>query len=87
MSTKTIIIYFVVSFINVFLHIVRSIMVIKSSKAKASAWNAVCYTFSAVVIKFISEVDLWVAIVVQAITNYIGCYAAMWYSEKKLDKK
>ena len=87
MSTSTIIIYFVVSFINVFLHIVRSIMVIKSSKAKASAWNALCYTFSAVVIKFIAEVDLWVAIVVQAITNYIGCYVAMWYSEKKLEKK
>ena len=86
MSTQ-ILIYFVVSFINVFLHIVRSIMVIKSSKAKASAWNAVCYTFSAVVIKFISEVDLWVAIVVQAITNYIGCYVAMWYSEKKLENK
>ncbi len=87
MPVQKIIIYFVVSFINVFLHIVRSIMVIKSSKAKASAWNAVCYTFSAVVIKFISEVDLWVAIAVQAITNYIGCYVAMWYSEKKLEKK
>ena len=85
--TSKIIIYFIVSFINVFLHIVRSIMVIKSSKAKASAWNALCYTFSAVVIKFIAEVDLVTAIIVQAITNYIGCYVAMWYSEKKLEGK
>ena len=77
-------IYVVVSFINVFLHIVRSILVIKASKLVASSANCICYTFSAVVIKFISEVDLWLAICVQAATNFVGCYVAMLFVERLL---
>jgi len=80
-------VYVAISLINVFLHIVRSILVIKSSKMFASLANCICYTFSAVVIKFIAEVDLWIAITVQATTNFIGCYMAMWFCEKILKKK
>ena len=76
-----IIIYFLISLINVILHIVRSILVIKSSKIIASLANCICYTFSAIVIKFIAEVDLYIAIVVQASTNFIGCYIAMVLSD------
>jgi hypothetical protein len=79
--------YFIISFINVFLHIARSILVIKSSKLIASFANCVCYTFSAIVIKFIAEVDLWIAICVQATTNFFGCYVAMLVCEKVLEKK
>ena len=79
--------YIFISLTNVFLHIVRSILVIKSGKFVASAANCICYTFSAVVIKFISEVDLWVAIAVQASTNFIGCYLAMWFCEHILKKQ
>ena len=78
--------YFIISFMNVFLHIARSILVIKSSKLIASFANCVCYTFSAVVIKFIAEVDLWIAICVQATTNFFGCYVAMLVCEKVLEK-
>ena len=77
-------IYIAVALINVFLHITRSILVIKSNKLIASLANCVCYTFSAVVIKFIAEVDLWIAIAVQATTNFVGCYIAMWFCEKIL---
>ena len=80
-------VYVTVAFINVFLHIFRSILVIKSSKLSASFFNCVCYTFSAIVIKFIAQVDLWVAIAVQASTNFIGCYVAMWAAEKYLKWK
>jgi hypothetical protein len=31
-------------------------------------------------------VDLWVAIAVQASTNFIGCYVAMLFCEKFLKK-
>lgn len=79
--------YFIISFINVFLHIARSILVIKSSKLIASLANCICYTFSAVVIKFIAEVDLWIAICVQATTNFFGCYVAMLVCEKYLNKE
>ena len=79
--------YIVISLANVFLHIFRSILVIKSSKLSASFFNCVCYTFSAIVIKFIAETDLITAIIVQATTNFIGCYVAMWTSEKYLKWK
>ena len=79
--------YFIISFINVFLHIARSILVIKSSKLIASLANCICYTFSAVVIKFIAEVDLWIAICVQSATNFFGCYIAMLICENYLNKK
>lgn len=76
-----IVLYIIISLVNVFLHIVRSILVIKANKIIASLANCICYTFSAIVIKFIAETDLWIAITVQASTNFIGCYLAMWFCE------
>lgn len=76
-----IIIYFVVALINVFLHVTKTICVVKSGKLKASILNTICYTFAAVVIKFIAEVDLYIAIIVQASTNFLGCYIAMLVCE------
>lgn len=78
--------YVLISLANVFLHIARSILVIKSSKMVASSANCICYTFSAVVVKFIAETDLWIIVIVQASTNFIGCYLAMWFCEKYLNK-
>lgn len=79
--------YFIISFVNVFLHILRSILVIKHTKFVASLANCICYTFSAVVIKFIAEVDLWIAISVQATTNFIGCYVAMVVADRFIKNK
>lgn len=76
------ILFILVSLINVFLHIFRSILVIKASKLSASVANCITYTFSAVVVKFISESSLLVAIIVAAVTNFIGCYLAMYVYEK-----
>ena len=84
---NTLIVYIIISFTNVFLHITRSIFVIKSGKFIASLMNCICYTFSAIVIKFIAETDIYIAIAVQATTNFIGCYLAMLVCEKLLNKK
>lgn len=84
---NALIVYIIISFINVFLHITRSIFVIKSGKFIASLMNCICYTFSAIVIKFIAETDIYIAIAVQATTNFIGCYLAMLVCEKLLNKK
>ena len=84
---NALIVYIIISFINVFLHITRSIFVIKSGKFIASLMNCICYTFSAIVIKFIAETDIYTAIAVQATTNFIGCYLAMLICEKLLNKK
>lgn len=37
---------------------------------------------SAVVVKFIAESDIMVAIIIAAITNFAGCYAGMYVFEK-----
>lgn len=81
------IVYIIIAFVNVFLHIFRSILVIKSGRLLASFFNMICYTFSAVVIKFIAEFDLTTAILVQAGTNFVGCYVAMWVADKFLTSK
>lgn len=81
-----IIIYFIVAFTNVFLHVTKTIYIVKSGKLKASILNTICYTFSAIVIKFIAEVDLYIAILVQASTNFLGCYIAMIICEKFTNK-
>lgn len=73
--------YVLTAFTNVFLHIIRSILIIKSTKLIASTVNCLCYTFSAIVIKFIAETDLLTAIIVQATTNFIGTWVAMWVYE------
>ena len=75
------ILYIIIAFLNVFLHIFRSIAVIKSTKLIASSCNCICYTFSAIVIKFIAETDLLTAILVQAVTNFIGTWSAMYVYE------
>ena len=87
MGIGSLVTYIIISLINVFLHIVRSILVIKASKLIASLANCICYTFSAIVIKFIAEADLWIAICVQAGTNFFGCYFAMMFCEHVLKKK
>ena len=84
---STILIYITISFVNVFLHITRSIFVIKSGKSIASLMNCICYTFSAVVIKFIAETDIYTAIAVQSTTNFFGCYLAMLMCEKVLKSR
>lgn len=77
-----IVIYVLVSFVNVFLHVFKNILVIKSTKMIASIANCVCYTFAAIVIKFIAETDLYIIIIVQAFTNFFGNYVAMAVYEK-----
>ena len=81
------ILFIIISLINVFLHIFRSILVIKATKLTASLANCITYTFSAVVVKFISESSLEIAIIVAASTNFIGCYLAMYIYELIYEKK
>lgn len=40
-------IYFIVALVNVFLHVFKNILVIKSTKFRASLANCICYTFAA----------------------------------------
>lgn len=81
-NIMNLILYVVISFLNVFLHVGKNILVIKGSKLVASTANCITYTFSAVVVKLISESDLTTAMIVAATTNFLGCYTAMWVCER-----
>ena len=81
-------IYIIVGFLNVFLHTSKNIIIIKyPSKFVGSLSNCICYTFSTVVIKFIAEYDMLTALCVQAVTNFLGCYTAMRFTEWILKNK
>ena len=78
--------FFIISFVNVFLHTLRSILLIKSDKLTSSIANCICYTFAAVVVKEIADNDLVTSVIILAATNFIGCYIATWlyeYLERK----
>lgn len=79
--------YVIISFTNVFLHIFRMLLVVKSGKLIASLANCICYSFSAVVIKFISETTFITAIIVAIVTNFCGCYVGMLVYEKFVTNK
>ena len=83
-----IVLYALISFLNVFLHTAKNIIIIKyPSKLIGSLANCICYTFSAIVVKFIAETELWIAICVQATTNFVACYIAMWFCDWILKKQ
>jgi len=74
-------IYFICSFVNVFIHVIKTLLIVNSGKFVSSLSNSFCYTFSAVVVKFIAESDLTTAIIVSATTNFLGCYCGKYVYE------
>lgn len=74
--------YFVCSFINVFIHVIKTLLIVNSGKLVSSLCNSFCYTFSAIVVKFIAESDLTTAIIISASTNFLGCYCGKYMYEK-----
>ena len=81
------VIFFVLSLINVILGSMRSILTVKSSKKVAVIINTVSYTFYAIVIRLISDQPIYIVIIFTAITNIIGVNLAITFIEKfKHDK-
>ena len=76
------ILYFICSFINVFIHVIKTLLIVNSGKLVSSLCNSFCYTFSAIVVKFIAESDMTTAIIIAATTNFLGCYAGKFVYEK-----
>ena len=79
--------FFIISFVNVLLHISRSILVIKASKLVASLANMITYTFSAVVVKSIADNDLITSIIVLSTTNFLGCWVGMYITNKLIKNR
>ena len=76
-------IFILCTFLDAFLRVLKNILVVKPNKALASTINATLYLFNALVIKYIAEQDLTTTIILVTINSWIGCYIAMWVSEKR----
>ena len=77
--------FFVISFTNVFLQNLKYIFLIKSTKLKAALIGMVTSVFYATVVVLIAKHG-WTAIVIVAITHFFGIYCARLVSEL-LEKK
>lgn len=84
---STIIVFFIISLINVVFGTIKSIVTVKGTTFSAAIINAVFFGFYALVVKQISETDLIITIPIIIITNFIGVYLANWILAKlKKDK-
>ena len=79
--------YFICSFINVFIHVIKTLLIVNAGKMVSSICNSFCYTFSAIVVKFIAESDMTSAIIIAATTNFLGCYCGKFVYEHLNNKK
>ena len=78
----TIIIFFVITLVNVILSTVKSILTIKASRKVAALINAIAYGFYAMVVKQMATVSTGTVVIVTVLCNLIGVYFSMWLLEK-----
>lgn len=76
------IIFFIMQFVNVVLSTLRQICTIKANKHIGAIMNVISYTFYSAVVKLLTEQELWFVCIVTAITNAIGFYLADWLFKK-----
>ena len=78
--------FIIATLINVILSTLKSVITVKGGKVVASIVNAISYGFNTIVIKSISDVELWIAIVVTVAANLVGVYIALTII-KKFEKR
>lgn len=77
------ILFIVLSIINVILQTVKSIATVKCGKLMAAIVNAVAFGLYTIVIVYTNcELDLWVKVVITALVNLVGVYVVKWIEEK-----
>lgn len=77
--------FFVISFVNVFLQNLKYIFLIKSTKLKAALIGMVTSIFYATVVVLIAKHG-WISVIIIAGTHFLGIYTAKFVSEF-LEKK
>lgn len=77
--------FFVLSLINVILGTLKSISKIQGNKY--AMWiQTISYTFYAGTIKLMSEQEMWFVLFVAVVTNILGYYLAEWLFSKHLSE-
>lgn len=85
--TLDILIFTGVQFINVIVSTIKSVATIKSSPSIAAAINAISYTISAIITKFITQQSFEIVIVVTLITNLIGVFIGRLLTDRLQKEK
>ena len=84
MEMKLLIIFIILTILNVVIQTIKSIATIKCGKIVASLVNAVAYGLYTYVIFFTSSdgIDLHAKAVITAVANLVGVYVVKWLEEK-----
>jgi hypothetical protein len=74
--------FIIATLINVILSTLKSVITVKGGRVVASLTNAVAYGFNTICIKSISDVELWIAVLVTVLSNLVGVYIALTIMKK-----
>ena len=74
--------FFAAQLVNVILSTIKSVITIKGTKQVAAIFSAINYGVNTFVIKSITDVDMWIAIIVSVVCNLVGVYIGLWITEK-----
>lgn len=77
-----ILLFAIITLINVVLSTAKSILTIKASRKVAALINAVSYGFYAMVVKQMASVSLEAVVIITVLANLIGVYFSMWLLDK-----
>ena len=75
--------FVILNVVNVVIQTIKSIATIKCGKTMAALVNAVAYgLYTVVVVYTVCDLDLWVKVLVVAVSNLIGVYVVKLFEEK-----
>ena len=80
--------FVILNVVNVVIQTIKSIATIKCGKTMAALVNAIAYgLYTVVVVYTVCDLDLWVKVVVVAVSNLIGVYVVKLFEEKSRKDK
>lgn len=83
MDYQLLLLFIVLSILNVLIQTAKSIATIKCGKTVAAIVNAVAYGLYTIVIVYTNcELDLWLKAGITAAANLVGVYVVKWMEEK-----
>lgn len=83
MNYQLLILFVVLSFVNVILQTIKSLLTINGSKFVSAVANALAYgLYTIVVIYTVCDLPLTLKVVVTMITNFFGVYVSKWLVDK-----
>ena len=85
MNLELLILFIILTVLNVIVGAIKSIVTIKGGKLAAATLNAVAYAINTLAVFYTAdeELDLLSKIIIVAVTNFVGVYIVKFVEEKK----